>query len=129
LLLVAVAQGAAERIGLVAQPDGREQHFGLVAVKAFGASPEIRAAALMHQQRRLQILEHGQLREDVGALERTAEPHAAGVMRLHPGNVAAVEPHPAAIRPQMPGDQVEQRRFAGAIGSDDGGDLPGLDLQ
>ena len=62
----------------------------------------------MGEKRGLEILEHGQLREDVGALERAADPHAADAVRRRAGDVAAVEHDLAAIRLQMPGDQVEQ---------------------
>ena len=45
LLLVAIAQGTAERLGLIAQPDRREQGVRLITVEAFGTRPEIRRKA------------------------------------------------------------------------------------
>src|SRR5579863_3545010 len=83
----------------------------------------------MHDKRGLEIFEYGQFLEDVGALERASDPHAADAVRRRAGDVAAVEPYRAAIRPQMPGDQVEQRRLAGAVGADHGRDLTGIDRQ
>ena len=83
LLLVAVAEGAAKCVRLAPQPDRDQQPLDLVAVQRVGARPEISAAPEMYQKRRLDVLEDGQLREDVGALERAADAHPADLVRLH----------------------------------------------
>ncbi len=38
------------------------------------------------------------------------------------GDVAPLEDHPARVGPQVPGDEVEERGLAGAVGPDDGAD-------
>ena len=45
------------------------------------------------------------------------------------GDVAAVEVNGAGIGPDEPGDEVEQRRFAGAVRSDDAERLAARDLE
>src|ERR1700724_406056 len=49
--------------------DRGEQRRGVVAVERLGTGPEIAAMAVVHEEGRLHVLEHGQLRKDVGALE------------------------------------------------------------
>src|SRR5207244_1032883 len=77
----------------------------------------------------LDVLEHGELGEDVGALEGTADTHAADLVRGYVGDVTAFEHHLAAVGLQVPCDQIEQGRLAGAIRADDGGNRAGLDRQ
>ena len=85
LLLVAVAQACRRACGAWSRkPDLAQQRFGLVAIERLGARPEIAAAPAMGDERRLHVLEHGQLREDVGALERAAHAHAADLVRRTP---------------------------------------------
>ena len=48
----------------------------------------------MHQEGRLQVLEDGQLRKNVGALKRSPQSHPAGLMRLHASDVAVVDQDP-----------------------------------
>ena len=66
-----------------------------------------------------QVLEHGEVLERVRNLERAADAGDAARARRRLRDVAAVEPNGAAVRPDEPGDQVEQRRFAGAVRADD----------
>src|SRR5262249_10169808 len=129
LLLVAVAQRAGHRAATSRQPNRGEQSAHVVTIKGFGTRPEIRAAAPVHEKGGLQILEHRELREDVGALERATEAHPADAVRLNAGDVTAVELHRSGIRRQMPGNQIEQGRLSGAVRADHRGDLSGLDRQ
>src|SRR5438477_1702513 len=76
----------------------------------------------MADERRLHVLEHGESREDVGALEGPPDAQPAEIVRRHARDVAAVERDVPAIGTQMTGDQVEERGLAGAVGSDDGAD-------
>ena len=81
----------------------------------------------MGEKGRLQVLEYGELRKDVGSLKRASDAHAADAVRRRAGDVAAVEQHLAAIGAQMAGDQVEKGRLAGAVRPDHCGDLAGRD--
>ena len=128
LFLVAVGQrGAAAS----ASSQGRSRRGGLEPHRGTAPPSATRnsAAPAMRQERRLHILEDGELREDVGALKRAAHAHAADAVRRHAGDVAPVEQHPPRGGLQVPGDEVEEGRFAGAIGSDDRRDLARLDSE
>jgi hypothetical protein len=59
--------------------------------------------------------------------EREAEP--ADLRRSLAGDILVLEQDMAGARPQQAGDQLEQRRLACAIGSDERHDLAGLDVQ
>jgi len=76
-----------------------------------------------------QVLEHGEVLERVRNLERAADAGDAARARRRLRDVAAVEPDGAAVRPDEPGDQVEQRRFAGAVRSDDAQRLARCDVE
>ena len=76
----------------------------------------------MRQECGLHVLVHRQLREDVGALERAAHADAAELVRRHAGHIAPVQHDATCVGTQVTGDQVEQRRFARAVGPDDRAD-------
>ena len=77
----------------------------------------------MGEKGRLHVLQHGELGKDVGALERSPEPHGADLVGGNAGNVAPVDEYASGGRLQVPCDEVEQGRFAGAVWSDDRRDL------
>ena len=56
-------------------------------------------------------------------LEGAAEPEPGPPVRRQPGDVRRRPGDPAGGRPEQPGDQVEQRGLAGAVGADDGEEL------
>ena len=113
------------RRALSSKADVGEQRLGLGADRVRRRGPEVAPAAAVREQRRLHVLEHRQLRKDVGALERASHAHRAQAMRRQPGDVAPVQTHPSGVGPQMPGDQVEEGRLARAVRADDGDDLAG----
>ena len=65
-----------------------------------------------------QVLEHGEIFERVRDLKRAPDACDAALPRRRAGDVVAVEVDFAAIRRVQSGDEVEQRRFAGAVRSD-----------
>ena len=69
--------------------------------------PEVAAAAAVRDDRRLHVLEHRELRKDVGALERAADAERAQAVRREAGDVAPVQAHAARVGTQVPGEQVE----------------------
>ena len=77
----------------------------------------------------LEILGDAHRAEHVALLRHEGEAEPADVRRVQPGDVAILEPHMAGSRPQQPGDQLEQRRLAGAVRADQGDDLARLDPQ
>ena len=58
-----------------------------------------------------------------------ATPRLAMRSGRRPVIVAAVEEHAAGVERLEPGDQVEQRGFAGAVGADDADDLALVDVE
>src|SRR5450432_562895 len=66
-----------------------------------------------------QILEHGEILERPGNLIGAPDSGDAALMRPGRGNVAAVQADFASIGREPAGDQVEQRRLAGAVRTDD----------
>ena len=91
--------------------------------------PDAMRPALVGEDGDLHVLEHGQAREDVGALEGARQAEPADRVRRPPGDVAAAEIDAAGVRDQVPGDHVEQRGLARAVGADDRRDLAGLHTQ
>jgi hypothetical protein len=65
------------------------------------------------------VLERGHLVEGTQFLKRPADAEPADLVRAQPGGVAPVEPHAAGVGKGEAGDQVEQRRLAGAVRPDD----------
>ena len=104
--------------------------LGLVAEQALGHAPHVKALAAVGDEGGLDVLVHGELGEDVRALERAGDAPcrrscAAGCrVMLRPSRM-----HLAAVGLQVPGDEIEQGRLAGAVRADDGGDAALLDAQ
>src|SRR5205807_3708875 len=69
-----------------------------------------------------EVLEHRQPRKAAGDLQGADEPGLGDAIGAPAGDVAAVEHDAAALRRDQPGDAVEQRRLAGAVGTDEAGD-------
>src|SRR4051794_15704162 len=69
------------------------------------------------------------MREHRRNLEAADQPETRDHGRLHPGDVAALEPDRAPRRRQEGGQQVEARRLAGPVRTDQGVDGARLDAQ
>ncbi len=84
--------------------------------------PHIRPAVEMRRIARLhgeaQVLLDRYAREQVRDLERAGEARGNRAMRREPGDGRTGEHHAAAIGHEHPGDQIEYRRLAGAVGAD-----------
>src|SRR6266566_5223742 len=72
------------------------------------------------------VVGHGQVGKQRIALEHDADVALVGG---HAGEVGAVEPHPAAVGGQEPGDDAEQRRLATAGRPEQRDELTGADLE
>ena len=69
-----------------------------------------------------------ELVEQVGGLPGPRKPRAGALVRRHAGQVAAVQLDGSA-RARETGDRVDERRLAGAVGTDQAHELPALDLE
>ena len=69
------------------------------------------------------IVARGHLRKQRRELKRARQAALADLVRGAPGYVVAGKAHTARRRLDDAGDEVEQRRLAGAVGSDDGAHL------
>jgi hypothetical protein len=67
-----------------------------------------------------QVRQHGELVEHRKVLERAGDAHGGHPVGRDPQNGPAPEADLAGLGVVDPGDAVEQRRFAGTVGPDDG---------
>jgi hypothetical protein len=68
-------------------------------------------------------------REHALDLKRPFDAEAADLVSREAGDIAAAEIDFARSCREEAGDQVEERRFAGAVGADDGVELPARQRQ
>ena len=76
----------------------------------------MKGVACLHREP--QILEDGERRKQVGDLERPGEARRDYSVRRSAGDVDAGEKDAATIGNEQPGNQVEERRLAGAVRAD-----------
>src|SRR5204863_5822684 len=67
---------------------------------------------------RRDVVAHGQFHERARELKRPRDPPTADPVRRPPGDVLAIEPNGAGRR-RKPAHHVEERRLAGAVGTDE----------
>jgi hypothetical protein len=104
-LLLAVREIARELARAPLELDELEQ--------LLGAAPRRRVAGGRHHQ---QVLERGQLGEDPDHLEGAAHAQMEDLVRLEAIDPAALEEDLALVGLVHPGDAVEERGLAGAVG-------------
>src|SRR3954447_2284426 len=73
------------------------------------------------------VLSYRHRREELDVLERPSDPFADDAVRRRAKQAGTVEGDRSPVRPIEPGDQVEQRRLAGAVRADQPRDLAALD--
>ena len=76
-----------------------------------------------------EVLLDGQVAEDPPPFRHHHHAHPRACRRVAPGDVVAVEANGAARRSEQSGDRVQQRRLAGAVGTDEGDDLTRVDTE
>ena len=69
------------------------------------------------------------IRQQAGDLERARQAEPAALIGRQPRDLAAGEVNGAGIRHQLPGQLADQRGFAGAVGTDDGVQFAGSDIE
>jgi hypothetical protein len=74
----------------------------------------------MAEERRLDVLEHGEPAEDAGDLEGAADPAAAQDVGRQATDLLAAEVDLAGVVRDVAGDEVEERRLPRPVGPDDG---------
>jgi hypothetical protein len=117
--LVSVRQLPRGRVLLKAEPRDQLARAG-ASLGRPGAGPE---------RRDLDVLAHGQAAERTAVLERPADPGARTSVRAPAGDVAAAELDRARRRGVEPGEQVHERRLAGAVRPDQPDDLVPVQLE
>src|SRR5213594_739722 len=75
----------------------------------------------------LQGLEHRQVGKDLDELERAGHAETRQAHRADAADLAVLEAHAARARPRDAGEDVDQRRLAGAVGPDDRDELARVD--
>ncbi len=74
-----------------------------------------------------QVLDHGELRQPAGDLERARKADIREPVGAPAGDVRPVERDGAVVRLERAGDRIEQRGLAGAVRPDQSGDAAFLD--
>ena len=83
----------------------------------------------MRLLRRLNIVQYGHGWKKANVLKRTTDAEHTDFIRRHAGNVAAQESNGPVCRPEVSGQQVEDRSFAGPVWTDDGQNFPPAQIQ
>ena len=118
-LLLAPGQRAALLGGALAQAREQREHALEVG--------RDRVAVGAGEGAHLQVLEHGHAREDPATLRRLRDPQAHDAVGGEAVEALPVEDHGAPARPHRAEDGAEGGGLAGAVGADEGDDLPRLD--
>src|SRR4029077_6024870 len=87
------------------------------------------AGALMPVAPDHDVLERGHAKEDLQVLERPRQAPTRELLRRERAHILSSEPHASLLRKVEAGDDVEQRRLAGAVRTDDGEYEAGRDRQ
>src|SRR5258708_3947881 len=118
-LAIRDGQRGDRRRGLRLQPDQLQR---LIRDGEGLAGPAARVGAAEHGSDS-GVLAHGHGAERPDDLERAADAKSRDPVRRLAGDRAALPADVAPVQPVDPADAVEQRRLAGAIGTDDSDDL------
>jgi hypothetical protein len=94
------------------RPDRVAGAIHQVGLRQHPLDPPVHFRDLLQPREQAQVLAHRQLRVDRRLLR-------------HPADLAAVERHPSGRRPQRAREDLQQRRLAGAVRSDDRQQLAG----
>src|SRR6266850_728594 len=130
-LLVALREVSREGAALVAQAEqlGDLERLALHVAVARERREHPGAAPEPGDDRGLQRLEHREVREDVNQLERSGHAEPCEPHRPEPVDRTLLEAHGAGGGRREPGEDVDQRGLAGAVGTDDRQELAGGDAE
>ena len=119
--LAAIGQFAHQLKRIVDEPQRVEMIERLVknGPAAADRPPQIVGMAVTFADAHADVFEHRQPAEQLVDLEGAREPAPCPIGLAQRGDVVAVEDHAARMRAERAGDQVHQRRLAGAVGADE----------
>ncbi|MCY1434300.1 hypothetical protein D9M71_503580 [compost metagenome] len=129
--LAAVGQFDGLARGEALQVDFFQQLHGALVepVEAAGRLPEVERGAQRTLQGHAHVLQHAHVAEHGGYLERAHQALAGDLVGRQRADGLALVQHFAAGGRQEAGQQIEEGGFAGAIGADQGMDMPLLHLE
>src|SRR2546425_10216838 len=116
-------------IGEMVEPDAREHLAGPGDQRRPPLEPDERIPAQRRQaeQGQRDVSQQRLAREERDDLVGAADAEVRAPATRDPRDVTVEESDRAAVRPKLPGDEVEERRLAGPVGADDQTALAGLD--
>ena len=131
-LFFAVSEDAGFLVGLGLQADDAEDFVDAILAVLFEGRQQRMKDAARIAQREPEVFQHGQGFEDVGRLEFAPDAHAGNFRFVAAGNILGwpligLENHGASRRLDLAGNDIEQRRFAGAVGPDDDAQFAAVD--
>src|SRR5712692_4912952 len=117
-----MAQLGNQHVRAPAKGEPRERRAGGLAQARLPArvAPEAKGVAGMRLNRERHIVEHGEIGEQRGDLERTREAELAATPGRQVGYVEVFEVNTPAVGRDLAAELPEQRGLARAIGPDDG---------
>ena len=102
---------------------------GASATVELGHAPDAELALQREVRGDEDVVEHGELGEHLGVLERLDETSGRDLVGAEAAHVLALPQHRAGARRSQPRDHVEERRLAGTVRADDADDLAALDRE
>src|SRR5262249_47475606 len=123
--LVAVREDPAGLACLLVEADALEKRAGLVDVEATRGPEDVVVTPVVREERGLHVLERGETAEDARDLKGASHPAPAEIVRRQSTDVRAFELDLTGIVREVAGDQVEERRLAGAVRTDDRAQVAG----
>src|SRR5512137_1521047 len=83
-----------------------------------GGTPQVVAIAVTLADCHTKIFEHREAAKKLVDLECAREPAARAIRLAQSSDILAVKQHTAGVRFERTGNQVDERRLAGSVGSD-----------
>jgi hypothetical protein len=127
---IAVAERAGDHVGLRRQADHMHDLFGALArggKRKAGQQACVLLALSVHGGK--QRFADGEARKDAGDLKGPGNAASNDLGRRQAGNIFSAQQNAAMVGQQGPHNQVEERRLAGTIWPDDGGERPWREVQ
>src|SRR5664280_2855677 len=126
--MLAVTQDRRRPVRTVAQAHPGEQRTPWLAQFRFGSriAPEMKRMAGVGLHRQCDIVEHAEIEEQRGDLERARQAQRAAPIHRQRGDVVAGKTDAAGIGPQLANELGDQRSLAGAVRPDHRVQLAGI---
>src|SRR3974390_617544 len=127
--MLAVTEIGSPLLGAIGEPDALEQSQRRLAQLRFqtGIAPKTEGVPRMRLHRKHHIVEHAEIEEQRGDLERARQPQRGAAVHRHGGDVDAGESNAARVGRELAAELQDQRGLAGAVRPDYRVQLAGLD--